>query len=306
MYKILLGIFFLLFSPSFSYAGQYVFTHYSSKDGLSSNYIHDIAQDRNGFIWIATHFGISRFNGTTFHNFLSTDYPSMYRDDIYHAFVMKHGAVTFGSSKGTIVSYNNRQDNFTDYAPTDSFYHDITGYTLCLDGEELVSTSAGVYTYCENAGKLQFLPVVPKGTAVYEVFKDHWQHYWLGLNRGVALYNRTGEKVNGFEERVIQTVADLDSVLFWHRNPERAKGFYINGFINHYPDFIVKMRSGKTVLIETKGDFLDNDESRRKRVLGQEWERLGGRNYRYFMVFEDKKVDGAWTLNELLDVLKNL
>ncbi|MBQ4034451.1 MAG: response regulator [Paludibacteraceae bacterium] len=215
MYKILLGIFFLLFSPSFSYAGQYVFTHYSSKDGLSSNYIHDIAQDRNGFIWIATHFGISRFNGTTFHNFLSTDYPSMYRDDIYHAFVMKHGAVTFGSSKGTIVSYNNRQDNFTDYAPTDSFYHDITGYTLCLDGEELVSTSAGVYTYCENAGKLQFLPVVPKGTAVYEVFKDHWQHYWLGLNRGVALYNRTGEKVNGFEafERIneqINNICQLD------------------------------------------------------------------------------------------------
>ena len=215
MYKILLGIFLLLFSPSFSYAGQYVFTHYSSKDGLSSNYIHDIAQDRNGFIWIATHFGISRFNGTTFHNFLSTDYPSMYRDDIYHAFVMKHGAVTFGSSKGTIVSYNNRQDNFTDYAPTDSFYHDITGYTLCLDGEELVSTSAGVYTYCENAGKLQFLPVVPKGTAVYEVFKDHWQHYWLGLNRGVALYNRTGEKVNGFEafERIneqINNICQLD------------------------------------------------------------------------------------------------
>lgn len=215
MYKILLGIFFLLFSPSFSYAGQYVFTHYSSKDGLSSNYIHDIAQDRNGFIWIATHFGISRFNGTTFHNFLSTDYPSMYRDDIYHAFVMKHGAVTFGSSKGTIVSYNNRQDNFTDYAPTDSFYHDITGYTLCLDGEELVSTSAGVYTYCENAGKLQFLPVVPKGTAVYEVFKDRWQHYWLGLNRGVALYNRTGEKVNGFEalERIneqINNICQLD------------------------------------------------------------------------------------------------
>ncbi len=125
----------------------------------------------------------------------------------------------------------------------------------------------------------------------------------IGIDKG--LYDRE-EKVNGFEERVIQTVADLDSVLFWHRNPERAKGFYINGFINHYPDFIVKMRSGKTVLIETKGDFLDNDESRRKRVLGQEWERLGGRNYRYFMVFEDKKVDGAWTLNELLDVLKNL
>ena len=47
------------------------------------------------------------------------------------------------------------------------------------------------------------------------MFKDHWQHYWLGLNRGVALYNRTGEKVNGFEalERIneqINNICQLD------------------------------------------------------------------------------------------------
>ena len=58
----------------------------------------------------------------------------------------------------------------------------------------------------------------------------------IGVDKG--LYARE-EKVNGFEERMIQAVADLDSVLFWHRNPERQDGFFINGFINHYPDFIV-------------------------------------------------------------------
>ena len=125
----------------------------------------------------------------------------------------------------------------------------------------------------------------------------------VGVDKG--LYARE-EKVNGFEERMIQAVADLDSVFFWHRNPERQDGFCINGFINHYPDFIVRMKSGKTVLIETKGDFLDNDDSTRKRELGKEWERLCGRDYRYFMVFESKKVDGALTPSELLDVLKDL
>ena len=125
----------------------------------------------------------------------------------------------------------------------------------------------------------------------------------VGVDKG--LYARE-EKVNGFEERMIQAVADLDSVLFWHRNPERQDGFFINGFINHYPDFIVRMRSGKTVLIETKGDFLDNDDSTRKRELGKEWERLCGRDYRYFMVFESKKVDGAFTPSELLNILKDV
>ena len=125
----------------------------------------------------------------------------------------------------------------------------------------------------------------------------------VGVDKG--LYARE-EKVNGFEERMIQAVADLDSVFFWHRNPERQDGFCINGFINHYPDFIVRMKSGKTVLIETKGDFLDNDDSTRKRELGKEWERLCGRDYRYFMVFESKKVDGAFTPSELLNILKDV
>jgi len=33
--------------------------------------------------------------------------------------------------------------------------------------------------------------------------------------------------------------------------------FYLNGAINHYPDFIVKTRNGRIVLVETKGDNTD-------------------------------------------------
>lgn len=59
--------------------------------------------------------------------------------------------------------------------------------------------------------------------------------------------------MDGFEYRVISQIANLDNVKYWHRNLERGKGFYINGFINHYPDFIIKMKSGKILLIEVKG-----------------------------------------------------
>ncbi len=197
-------LYIVLFFSSFVYtcrinAGQYVFSHFTTREGLSSNHIHDIAQDPNGFIWIATHYGICRFNGTTFHNFVASDYPTMFRNDIYHSFLMKDGEVAFGSSKGTLVSYNSRSDSFTDYSPTGSFYYDITGYTLCPDGEELISTTEGVYSYISQHKKIQFKPIVPKGTAVYELFKDHHNQYWLGTHRGVTLYRETGEKIKGFE-----------------------------------------------------------------------------------------------------------
>lgn len=45
------------------------FTQFSSNNGLPSNTIYDITQDENGFIWIATDYGLSRFDGLTFKNF---------------------------------------------------------------------------------------------------------------------------------------------------------------------------------------------------------------------------------------------
>lgn len=125
-----------------------------------------------------------------------------------------------------------------------------------------------------------------------------------GLSKG--LYTEEGD-MNNLEITVISQIANLDNVLFWHRNPERGKGFCLNGFINHYPDFIVRMANGMIVLIETKGDDRDNSDSRSKIELGTAWANHAGINdYRYFMVFENTKFEGAITVQELLIRLKNI
>lgn len=124
----------------------------------------------------------------------------------------------------------------------------------------------------------------------------------IGIDKGLYVAE---ESVNGFEYDAIAAIADTPNVLFWHRNRER-KDFAINGFINHYPDFIVKMKSGMTLLIETKGDHLDNDETADKLWLGNKWADLAGDNYKYFMVFQSKEVDGAITIKTLLQYLDNL
>jgi ligand-binding sensor domain-containing protein len=47
------------------------FTLYTTKDGLSHNYINVITQDSYGYIWIATYKGLNRFDGTSFQQFYS-------------------------------------------------------------------------------------------------------------------------------------------------------------------------------------------------------------------------------------------
>jgi type III restriction enzyme len=66
------------------------------------------------------------------------------------------------------------------------------------------------------------------------------------------------------------------------------------------------MKSGKIVLIETKGDHLDGSDSLQKLKLGQKWASKSGDNYRYFMCFENDKLDGAKTIGELIDILKEM
>ncbi len=46
-----------------------LFEHYSSEDGLSHNYISQILQDRDGYIWISTWYGLNRFDGNRFVNY---------------------------------------------------------------------------------------------------------------------------------------------------------------------------------------------------------------------------------------------
>lgn len=119
-----------------------------------------------------------------------------------------------------------------------------------------------------------------------------------------SLYD-SESKMNSLEARVINEIANLENILFWHKIVER-KGFCINGFVNHYPDFLVQTKNGKTVIIETKGDDRDNSDSIRKLKLGEAWASKAGNDFRYFMVFDDKGIDGSYRLDKFLPMIANL
>ena len=115
------------------------------------------------------------------------------------------------------------------------------------------------------------------------------------------------DKMNGFEQSMIMDISSLENINFWHRNFTRGKGFYINGYdSNHYPDFILHTIKGNVILIETKGDDRDNDDSREKNRLGKLWEQKAGDSFKYFMVFQTKAVDGCYNAKGIIEVLKRL
>jgi len=113
------------------------------------------------------------------------------------------------------------------------------------------------------------------------------------------------ESMGSFEQNMINKIANLDNVVWWHKNPSR-KGFCINGSRNHYPDFIIQMESGKVIVLEAKGDDRDNSDSAAKLKLGKAWEKGAGREFRYMMVFNNNAIEGADNLTDALGKLEHL
>ena len=122
-----------------------------------------------------------------------------------------------------------------------------------------------------------------------------------------SLYTAEDGDMNKLEEKLIVELTALPNVRWWHRNIAR-QGFAINGFIKHYPDILIMTQSGKLICAETKGEHLKNDDSREKIALGQAWRTSAGKDYRYYMVFENEEnlLPGAVSMGQFIDTVKAL
>lgn len=121
-----------------------------------------------------------------------------------------------------------------------------------------------------------------------------------------SLY-KAEEEMNSLETELVLRLTNLNNICWWHRNLANT-GFFINGFTKHYPDFIIKTESGNIVLAETKGEHLANEDSKLKINLGRSWSAAAGDKFKYFMVFAEaeKALDGAFGMNDFIDILKEL
>ena len=122
-----------------------------------------------------------------------------------------------------------------------------------------------------------------------------------------SLYEEEDGDLNNYEKKAVWEISALGNVRWWHRNMA-VRGFCINGAVVAYPDLIVRMESGRTLLVETKGDHLNNPASEAKARTGAEWANAAGRLYRYFMVFESIKPDfpGGYSFDEFMKIIKDL
>ena len=89
--------------PYSSCAQEYSYTHYDISEGLAGSTVYCITQDKDGFIWVGTEAGVSRFDGTHFRNFTTKDgLPDV---EILEMFTDSRGRVWMAPFRKSICYY---------------------------------------------------------------------------------------------------------------------------------------------------------------------------------------------------------
>jgi signal transduction histidine kinase/ligand-binding sensor domain-containing protein len=115
---------------------------WSTENGLPQNSVHQVLQTADGYLWIATEGGLSRFNGINFKTFNQENEPAFTSDDICCLAQGNAGSLWIGTSDGLIQYSANR---FRRYSMSDGLPSSaINAIAASNDGTLAILTDSGL------------------------------------------------------------------------------------------------------------------------------------------------------------------
>ncbi len=216
---------FLLLFPASSVIGQAVsendFDHYNIESGLSNNAASGIAQDKRGYIWIATPSGLNRFNGSRFVQYRSNDdslslpaegISSLAWLDQYRLAVLTSGLhiidTRTGRTHNLFIPYHNRQ-----YAFKFNMIERVIGEE---NGDLYVLSRSGFYHYDKNYKLLSRFDYYSEAEVPVEHFYWGRELFELDSSRlfittinGLYIYDKRIRKVKKMTAEDCPVMAEL-------------------------------------------------------------------------------------------------
>ncbi len=142
----------------------YIINTWRVVDGLPYNQINDILQRRNGYIWLATPNGATRFDGIVFEHFDMRAVPTLPNNLITALFEDQAGRLYLGHGTGHITIRTGSR--FTAYdCPSNWIGSTITGFTEKEDGSVWAINRKGEQLLVTNAGTINSEPLITNSSA---------------------------------------------------------------------------------------------------------------------------------------------
>ncbi len=166
------------------------FIKYTRLQGLSNNFISGIVQDSTGYIWIATHKGLNRFDGNTFQSIFKSSLHSPLPDNLLIRLHAQNSGEILGASHAGAFSFNPVTRRYKKFIiPCDSIIYfwtnEVFDITRDNRGNYIVSTKTGFYIF-NTTGDLikRYDYYSPSDAGKTELIFGGWVH---SLSNGFTL-----------------------------------------------------------------------------------------------------------------------
>ena len=204
---------------SFAKTGSFI-----SADRFSNSIITDLCQDKYGNIWIATDYGLNKFDGYSFTSYLheSNDDTSLGHNAVVSLLCDREGNLWVGTNRG-LDRYDQNTDNFVHYSFPRNHRPRVSEMIQLADGTLFVSTSGyGAYVVGDD-NQLHFTSEYSANSdeTYYDiVYEDSKQRFWRCVYHDASVILRSDGHFSKFQS----SVGSLFEII------ERADEVFVFGY----------------------------------------------------------------------------
>lgn len=202
------------------------FHHFSTKFGLSDNWVEAIMQDSKGFLWIGTHDGLNRFDGSRFEIFRlkqsdSTTIPgnfisNLFEDRNHDIWVSSYGIAKYSYKTGYFKRYyyNQDDDKTISNTITQAMFEDF-------DGDFYVASSLGLAIYVRETDNFKRVTDQLPHPNVGCFAQQERAKVWIGTDGGgLCVLDKNSGKYSSItstlkECKRIKTLTFIDNGELW-------------------------------------------------------------------------------------------
>ena len=210
----------LLCMLPFSAAAQpYLTRNYAIEEGLIQSQAADMLQDRDGYLWIGTMGGLSRFDGLNFTHFTMEE--GLINNRITALAEAQNGDLWTGSTNGiTVISDTAFQQITTQNGLLDNAINDLLATS---DGKVWIASLSGLSSYSNGSLKHYTTEDGLTGTVVLSIKEGMQGDVWAATNNGLC--NLKDESFtcytneNGLPHSVVSDVLIDSKQRIWATTP---------------------------------------------------------------------------------------
>jgi len=192
----LLLISLILPCKGFSQSYSYKFNYLTVDDGLSHTDANDIAQDKQGYIWVATYFGLDRYDGYSINKYYNNNIPvdNAFKNRLRCIYPDENGNIWLSSEDG-LQYFNSRLEKYVDINEVNNRVTPVFDKLYKPNGNLL-------YGIAQNQLKLYLINgihiteqqlKIPKDVQIADMAPDHNGLLYLATSKGLGTLDKNGK-----------------------------------------------------------------------------------------------------------------